>query len=73
MFIVKTVPGLEGFSTEQNPVNWEGLKSRNFCLALELLKMAIYRIFNRNMKREVFFAFCLLPFAFRRSPALLIL
>jgi hypothetical protein len=32
------------FSTEQNPVNWKGLKSRNFYSAGELLKMAIYRI-----------------------------
>ena len=43
MFIVKTVPGLEGFSTEQNPVNSKGPKARNFCSAPELLKTAIYR------------------------------
>jgi hypothetical protein len=48
MFIVKTVPGLEGFSTEQNPVNWEGLKSRNFSLAFGLLKTPIYRISERQ-------------------------
>jgi hypothetical protein len=43
MFIVKTVSGLERFSTEQNPVIFEGLKSRNSYSTLELLKMAIYR------------------------------
>jgi hypothetical protein len=32
----------------RNPVNWEGLKSRNFYLAFELPKMAIYRIVNRK-------------------------
>jgi hypothetical protein len=44
MFIVKTVSGLERFSTEQNPVIFERLKSRKFWVLLELLKTAIYRI-----------------------------
>jgi hypothetical protein len=40
------------FSTEQNPVNWKGVKSRNFYLAFELLKMAIYRIVNGKIMAE---------------------
>jgi hypothetical protein len=50
MFIVKTVSGLERFSTEQNPVIFQGRKFRNCILAPKLPKTPIYRIFNRSMK-----------------------
>jgi hypothetical protein len=40
------------FSTEQNPVNWKGLKARNFYLEFDLPKTPIYRIVNRKPGAE---------------------
>jgi hypothetical protein len=37
----------------RNPVNWKGLKSRNFRGTLKLPKTAIYRSLNRSMKSKV--------------------